>query len=164
MFVNEVTNMETNKIETPEIVVKHAYSPRTRVTVDCSGEPSRTKQSFKNECDINKIMAKFQRTGAISHLAAHGARYGDFTSQDFTEAMNTIAQVNTMFEELPSSLRDRFGNEPEAFLDFVQNPDNHDEMVELGLAKPRPPTGPELAPQGAAEPSSEPPPGEGSPS
>lgn len=153
--------METNNKQ-DEVIVRNPYSPRLRVAVDFTGQTSRTKQSFKNECDINKIMAKFQKTGAVTHLAAHGARYGDFTSQDFSQAMNTIAQVNSMFEELPSTLRDRFGNDPEGFLDFVQNPDNHEEMVELGLANPRPPTGPETAPEGAPEPSPEPPPAGGS--
>ena len=36
-----------------------------------------TKQSFKDECDINKIMAKFQKTGALNHYAKHAPQYGD---------------------------------------------------------------------------------------
>jgi len=40
-----------------------------------------------------------------------------------------------MFEELPSTIRAQFENNPEKFLEFVQNPDNLDKMRELGLAK-----------------------------
>ena len=28
----------------------------------------RTKQAFKDQCDINKMLAKAQRTGSIAHL------------------------------------------------------------------------------------------------
>jgi len=40
-----------------------------------------------------------------------------------------------MFNDLPSSIRSRFGNDPAAFLDFVQDENNADEMVKLGLTE-----------------------------
>lgn len=97
-----------------------------------------TKQSFKDECNINKIMDKFQRTGVIDHYAKHGPTYGDATSVDLQDALNVISHAETMFEELPSSLRKKFENNPQKFLDFVQNSDNLEEMRELGLAKSGP--------------------------
>ena len=39
---------------------------------------SRTKQSFKDSTDINKIIRKAQKVGSLSHLVRHGAHYGDF--------------------------------------------------------------------------------------
>ena len=51
--------------------------PHPRVYTNQSDMPSMTKQSFKDECDINKIMAKFQKTGAIEHYAKHAPSYGD---------------------------------------------------------------------------------------
>jgi hypothetical protein len=53
-----------------------------------------------------------------------------------------------MFMSLPAKIRSRFQNDPGAFLDFVQNPENRDEMIELGLAKaqPRAPVEPEAEP------------------
>lgn len=93
------------------------------------------KQSFADECNINKIMAKFQRTGAIDHVHKYGPSYGDVTSATLHEAMNIIADAESMFEELPASLRKKFGNDPEQFLDYVQDPNNLEEMRELGLAK-----------------------------
>lgn len=94
---------------------------------------SMTKQSFKDECDINKIMAKFQKTGAIEHYAKHQPQYGDTTGIDYLDCLNVVANANTMFEELPSTIRKKFENDPRQFLDFVQNPDNQEEMIELGL-------------------------------
>jgi phage internal scaffolding protein len=38
-----------------------------------------------------------------------------------------------MFNDLPSSIRSRFGNDPAAFLDFVNDEGNADEMIKLGL-------------------------------
>ena len=102
------------------------------VQVDAGGE-SRTKQSFKKECDINVIMAKYQKTGAITHFNKHQQNYGMADGQTFQEAMNLVCEAQEMFNELPSSIRSRFGNDPAAFLDFVQNEENADEMARMGL-------------------------------
>jgi len=80
-----------------------------RPTVDCSDDIVRTKQEFKDECDINNILAKFRRTGRITHIREHGARYGDATLTSYEEAMLTIAGANTLWEDLPSDLRNKFG-------------------------------------------------------
>lgn len=95
--------------------------------------PSMTKQSFKDEVDINNIMAKFQKTGAIKHFAKHAPTYGDATPIELMDAQNIIANSSSMFEELPSSIRKRFDNDPVKFLAFVQDEKNTDEMVKLGL-------------------------------
>lgn len=104
-----------------------------RVSLDC-GKVSRTKQSFRDECDINRIMAKFIKTGSIDHLRKHGGSYGDATSVDFHEAMNVITSAEQMFGELPSAIRVRFNDDPAEFLDFVGDDANLEEMRDLGLA------------------------------
>lgn len=105
---------------------------REAVQIDAGGE-SRTKQSFKKECDINVIMAKYQKTGAITHFNKHQQNYGIADGQTFQDAMNLVCEAQEMFNELPSSIRSRFGNDPAAFLDFVQDESNESEMVKLGL-------------------------------
>ncbi len=95
----------------------------------------KTKQSFKDECDINKILKKFEKTGAIHHYATNAGNYGDTTQPQLHDALNIVANANTMFEELPATLRKKFNNDPGQFLEFVQNPKNLEEMRELGLAK-----------------------------
>lgn len=118
------------------MTVRHALSRGERVFAEVSGE-SRTKQSFKDECDINKILARFQRTGAVAHFSKFSPQYGEVPSVDFHEALLLAKKGIEMFEALPSSLRKRFENSPEAFLAFVQDSKNADEMVSLGLiAKP----------------------------
>ena len=98
----------------------------------------RTKQSFKNSTDINKILHRAQKTGMISHLAKHEAIYGDFDGFDFTTAQNTIARANSIFAELPSELRNEFEGQPSKFFEFANDPNNVGKLTELlpGLAAP----------------------------
>ncbi len=130
-------------------------------SIDCS-EGGRTRQSFKDECDINKLMAKYQKTGAISHFSRHAPRYDFCEGVEFHDAMNIVTEGDRMFAALPSDLRQRFV-EPGAFLDFVQDEANAEEMIELGLRDPKtpketllarteevPPVGPPEAPAAVA--------------
>ena len=102
--------------------------------------PSRTKQSDSEDCEINNIMAKYMRTGAIDHFTTHQGNYSDTTGADFETAMNIVADAQNMFADLPSALRAKFENSPRLFLDFVQNPENAQEMAELGLTNATPET------------------------
>lgn len=114
---------------------RHAFSPRYRVAFETIG-PSRTIQSFKDECDINTIMARYQQTGVLPVASGKIPRYEDLTGYDFQEAQNIIAEGKSMFASLPAALRAEFDNDPALFLDFASNPDNREEMAELGLLKP----------------------------
>ena len=53
----------------------------------------RTKQSFKDETDVNQIIAKHTRMGTLSHLEQWGGQYGDWSDFDFQEAQNQIARA-----------------------------------------------------------------------
>lgn len=110
-----------------------AYGKHKKVGFKTTAK-SLTKQSFTEECDINNIMKKYQKTGALDHLNKHEASYGFATSLSFQEALDTVEKGQTMFDELPSSIRTKFDNDPGIFLDFVQDENNMAEMVELGLA------------------------------
>ena len=61
----------------------------------------RTKQSFKDETDVNAIIKKHTRMGTLSHLEQWGGQYGDLADFDFQTAQNQIAKANSMFEQLP---------------------------------------------------------------
>lgn len=100
----------------------------------CLGE-SKTKQSFKKECDINVIMAKYQKTGALSHVNQFAGDYDFAPAISYLEAHALIEQADEMFVALPSTLRNKFDNDPSKFLAFVQDEGNSDEMRELGLLK-----------------------------
>lgn len=98
-----------------------------------------TKQSFKDQCDLNKIIQKAARTGTLSHLQRHGAEYGDFSDvPSLLEAHERIQRGNAIFAELPAELRREFGNNAFDFFAFVNDPANADRLREVlpGLAQP----------------------------
>jgi len=112
---------------------KSAYNRGERVQKTFS-EPSMAKQSFKDECDINNIMARFEKTGLVDHVNTHQGDYGDFTGAwDYHSSYNQILAAQAAFESLPAKMRARFGNQPGQFLEFVDDPENEDEMREMGL-------------------------------
>ena len=92
-----------------------------------------TEQHHTDQCDINKILAQFMETGILPQSKAN-PQYGDVTDIDFQNMQNTIAQAKTLFEELPEQVKDRFNNEMHTFLHFAENPDNLQEMQQMGLA------------------------------
>lgn len=97
-------------------------------------EPSLTHQCFQDECDINTILDRWQKTGVLEHENKFHGQYGDFISaQDYHASLNAVLEADEAFSTLPSSIRARFENDPAAFLDFVNNPSNRDEMIQMGL-------------------------------
>lgn len=101
-----------------------------------STEPSMTKQAFKEECNVNTILAKYKKTGMIEHLNRAQGQYGDYSQYaDYQTAVNQVMAAETLFSGLPATLRSRFKNDPQEFLDYVQDPSNEKEMIELGLAR-----------------------------
>lgn len=97
-------------------------------------KPSLTQQHFKDECDINNIIERFTRTGLLPQYPGEDMQYGDYTtSVDYHEAMTIVAQAKQQFEALPSSVRDKFDNDPAKMLDFVSKKENIEESVRLGL-------------------------------
>lgn len=119
---------------------KHDPPPRT-AAVDCSESPSRTKQSFAQEADINFIMARYRKTGFLvdpSSVARRQAMFLDLGSPyDYLEVQNRIAAGKAAFEGLPADVRDRFGNSVPMLLDFLADPANRPEAEKLGLLSPK---------------------------
>lgn len=116
----------------------YPYGPKLVVGIDCSVEPSVTKQSFAAECDINNIMAKFERTGVLDFVNDHEGQYGDATALDYHAAMSLVAEADSMFADMPAPLRSRFENDPAKFLAFMDDPRSAQEIISLGLGTLRP--------------------------
>lgn len=110
---------------------------RMRVALEFQKPDGLTKQSMRDECDINKLMSKYQKTGLMSHLARFQGRYEDVTGAvDYRTALDIVRSAQDMFMTLPSNVRAQFSNDPGEFLHFASNPANAGKLVELGLAKP----------------------------
>jgi len=101
-------------------------------------DDGRTKQSYKDECDIDKIMARFAKTNTISHLAKHQGQYADFSDFDFHEQTRMLTRGREIFDDLPAEVRREFGQSPAAFFQYVNDPANADDLHKKipGLAAP----------------------------
>lgn len=121
-------------------VVRHAYDG-TRVSdsdIDCSGDEVRTKQEFREECDVNRIVRQYAQIGTLP--AASGSPvYGDVSDVgDYLSAQLLIKRAESRFAALASAVRDRFANDPAKFLAFMGDEKNKDEAVKLGLIEAEP--------------------------
>jgi phage internal scaffolding protein len=115
------------------ITFRTGYSPQVHVTFSTIGD-SRTKQSFKAECDVNNILKNYNKTGIMPENFNPG-EYRDVDGIDYQESMQMVASANSMFEELPSALRKRFHNDPAQLLSFVHDEANVAEAHKLGLLR-----------------------------
>jgi hypothetical protein len=97
--------------------------------------PSRTKQSFRDECDINNILRKFNVTGQLPAGSVQ-PQYGDFSGiTDYQSALNAVMEAQDSFLALPAKIRSRFDNDPALFVEFASDEANKDEMKALGLLR-----------------------------
>lgn len=100
----------------------------------------RTKQAFRDQCDINKILKKAAKVGSLAHLQKYPeAVYGEFDGEfDLLTAHERIAKANGIFDELPSEIRREFDNDALKFVQFAGDPENNDKLRDLlpALAKP----------------------------
>jgi len=108
-----------------------------RVSLICD-DPSLAIQSQRDESDINVIVRNFGVTSSLP-TSRRLPTYGDFEGvDDYRTALEAVNAAQASFESLPSSLRERFHHDPQAFLEYVENPSNLPELRSLGLANPLP--------------------------
>lgn len=97
-------------------------------------QPSMTQQHFKDECDVNRIMQRYEETGNWGEQTNVRPQFGDFSTEfDFRQAQETVIAAAEAFAALPSRVRKRFNNDPAELLEFVMDEKNREEAVFLGL-------------------------------
>lgn len=126
---------------------------RVRVMLVCDPEGGRTKQSFKDDADINVLVKRWLGGVPIPQPDTPGL-YGDFsTIGTFQEAQNMMGDAVDHFMMLPAAVRAEFGNDPGQMMNFMSDPANAERAKEMGLVPP------DLIE--SAEPAAPPVPGEG---
>lgn len=102
--------------------------------------PGRTKQSFKDQCDVNKIIKRAAQAGGLSHVQKYDkAVYGEFDGEfDLLTASVRIKKAEAIFNELPAEVRKEFNHNALDFVAFAGHPDNADKLEELipAIAEP----------------------------
>jgi len=108
----------------------------SRRVSDSTGKESRVEPQHREECNINTIMRKMHAQGILPHFKS-GGNFGDFTAySDFHDCHNRILAAEADFMAMPSELRYKFDNDPGKLLDFLHDPANRAECVEMGLIAP----------------------------
>lgn len=117
---------------------------RNIVVIDCSSDEPLTEQSHKSEVNINNIVKRhgMDLIAKTALLKTPEYVFDDVTGNDFTEAMLKVTKAQQQFDAMPSQIRKKFDNSAAQFMDFVQNPDNTDALIDMGLAKRVPPEQP----------------------
>lgn len=109
------------------------YNPPASPEVEFN-EPSMTEQHFKDECDINNIVKSFQATGVLPQ-GNREPLFGDFSEfpTDLQSSQQYFDDAAARFMELPATLRREFDNDPVKLLAFLQDENNRDRAIQLGL-------------------------------
>lgn len=125
---------------------------RVRVQTEMGGE-SKTKQSFKDDCDINVIVGRFKGSGEVHHLNRASPSYIDSTnSTDLLTAYDLVAEAEEGFMSLPASVRTAAQNDPGILLGMMESPEGQDLLQEAGMMfdrgpePPAPPVEPPVVP------------------
>lgn len=104
-----------------------------------------TVQSDKEDADINTIVRRFG-IGQLPVVNERAPMFADFAEVfDYQSAQNAIIEANRAFMAMPAGVRERFGNDPQRFVEFCSETmqkdgktvlRNLEEMRKMGLAEP----------------------------
>lgn len=101
------------------------------------GKVSLTRQEFADECDINILMARYEKAGVFPAPQV-APQYLDLTDlpSDLMSYMDVMEQAELAFMSLPAVVRREFENDKVRFVEFAADPGNLDQMRAWGLAPP----------------------------
>lgn len=109
--------------------------------ISAPGGKSMTDRGSGQGLDINEIVRRAQRGGALSTGMQSGRQpmFGDVSRVDYLQSLNAQVTTRQAFDSLPSHLRIRFANDPSKLLQFLDNEENRPEAEKLGLVRPKQP-------------------------
>jgi phage internal scaffolding protein len=118
-------------------VVGHLWSieeRRKRGALFFDQDPGLTEQSHSSACDINKIMANYEKTGLVPVPQSRVPKYGDFSQvNDYQTALNLVMEAEDAFMSLPANVRSEFDHDPAKFLAAVEDPQERAKLVDRGV-------------------------------
>lgn len=115
--------------------MKKIISDKNRVRVQTiNTEKTLTQQQFKDQVEINNIVAKYNKTGQWPEGLDRNAVFADVSDiTDYQESLHKVMAAQDAFNLLPGEVRNRFSNDPAKLLEFIQDPKNYEEGLNLGI-------------------------------
>ena len=109
---------------------------RLKVALKCEDE-TMTQQQYKKQQDIKEIVKKYNATGLLNKNIMAEPMFDDVSEiGDFQDAQAKIIHAQSLFDQLPSIVKDKFDHNPAKLLDYLNKSENKQEAIELGLVKP----------------------------
>lgn len=80
-------------------------------------------QSHAAECDMNKIIEMYQKTGDEKILQRRAGFYDEagVLPSDYVALSNSLKKADTLFNGLPVEIREKYGNSPAKFFSSPNN-------------------------------------------
>jgi len=103
--------------------------------------PTLTEQHTAHLSDLNYLMDKYQPDELANYIAARNQYRQEILNHDFSaepslqDSMNVVYKSKQNFENLSPDIKKNFRNHVE-FLKFIDNPDNKQKMISMGILKP----------------------------
>jgi len=102
--------------------------------LDCKGDKGFTVQADREDADINKIVERFQKSGVLPPSLKGEPFYGDVSGfGNLAESLIKIQEADELFMSFPANVRERFDNDKVKFIEFLEDPKNKKEAIDLGL-------------------------------
>ena len=125
-------SMDAKRKTSQKVKIYSAYEPPPKVS-KVYKDPSLARQSEADACNINKIIARFEKTGVLP-VDGRELFFADVTQVgSFMDVQEHILLGTKYFMSLPAQTRLKFNNDPAEFLDFCSDEGNRDELVSMGL-------------------------------
>lgn len=107
-------------------------------------EPSMTRQEFAADCDINVLMAHYEKNAIVPPQNKLQPQYFDASSvPDFRDALDIAREAQDAFMRVPAVVRKELDNDVYKFVEYAQDEGNLEQLRKWGLAEPlKPPEGP----------------------
>ncbi len=106
---------------------------RDRTPTDV-GELSRTKQSFKDECDINNILDRYTRTGILEVKNLQTPLHQDNTIvDDLKTSLDLVNSARAAFDGIDAHIRAAASNDPVTFLKMLEDRNGRELLEAAGL-------------------------------
>lgn len=109
-----------------------------RIQQDFTNCPTMAEQHTAHLSDINYLIAKYKPDELSAYLAARSQYRTEVLGHDFSQepdlqdAKNILYKSKQEFETLPDEVKFQFKSHLE-FLKFIDNPDNVQKMLKLGI-------------------------------
>lgn len=119
---------------------ERVHNKQPRIQYGYENVPSRAEQHGWQDTDINYLMKRYSPDELSNYIASRNQHRIEILDHDFSkepnlqEAKNIVVELNRQYDSLPEELKRMF-NGPLEFLKYVDNPENREKLIKLGLIK-----------------------------